>query len=169
MAYWCCAQLGMHREALALHTLRLAGYATYFPRILTKRRATTGPRKLIEVVMPLFPSYAFLLLQLQWHTSRWSPGAIRLVLDGEHPAHLPDTVIADLHTREDEHGFVRLLKPKPTGFQRSDQVRVIDGVFADQLAIYEGMKPHDRILVLMQWLGAERQFELAKSAIRPVN
>jgi hypothetical protein len=63
MAYWACAQLEVHRERLALHTLNLAGYATYLPRIRIQR-ATVGGRDAREGSAPLFPGYAF--VSIEW-------------------------------------------------------------------------------------------------------
>jgi hypothetical protein len=47
MAYWACAQLEAHRQRLALHTLDLAGYTTYLPRVRIQRSAVAG-RKATE-------------------------------------------------------------------------------------------------------------------------
>ena len=63
MAYWACAQLEVHRERLALHTLNLAGYATYLPRVRIQRNAVGG-RKATEGSAPLFPGYAF--VSIEW-------------------------------------------------------------------------------------------------------
>jgi hypothetical protein len=63
MVYWACAQLEVHRERLALHTLDLAGYATYLPRVRIQRNAVGG-RKATEGSAPLFPGYAF--VSIEW-------------------------------------------------------------------------------------------------------
>jgi hypothetical protein len=44
---------------------------------------------------------------LQWHAARWSPGVVRIVLDGMVPAKVPDRVIAELRERE-RGGVVQL-------------------------------------------------------------
>jgi transcription antitermination factor NusG len=148
MSYWACAQLEANRERLALHCLALAGYQTYLPRIRVQR--LTQSRKLSALTAPLFPGYAFVLIELQWHAARWSPGVIRLVLDGVQPSRVPDRVIADLRSRE-RNGLVELsLRP---GFRPSDKVRITRGLFAGQLALYDGMRPHERVAVLLQLLG----------------
>jgi hypothetical protein len=85
VSYWACAQLEINRERLALHCLGLAGYEVYLPRIRSQR--AMGLRK---AVTALFPGYAFVLIELQWHAARWSPGVLRLVLDGVQPAKVPD-------------------------------------------------------------------------------
>jgi hypothetical protein len=55
--YWACAQVDARRERLALYCLNLAGYQTYVPHIRSPRKAS----------VPLFPGYAFILIELQWH------------------------------------------------------------------------------------------------------
>ena len=75
MAYWACARLEPHRERLAVHCLELNGYEVYLPR-LRERRMSHGRR--IEVRPPLFPGYAFIAIELQWHTARRLQPAVRM-------------------------------------------------------------------------------------------
>jgi transcription antitermination factor NusG len=89
MPYWCACRLQVHREALALHCLGLAGYETYFPR-LRDRRIRHGRK--VELRPALFPGYAFVLIQLQWHAARWAPGTLGLIMNGIQPAKVPDPV-----------------------------------------------------------------------------
>jgi hypothetical protein len=58
-------------------------------------------------------------------------------------------VIADLRSRE-RNGLVEL---PPTGFHRGDTVRISRGFFVGQLAVFDGMRPHERVAVLLQLLG----------------
>jgi transcriptional antiterminator RfaH len=145
MSYWACAQLETNRERLALHCLDLAGYQTYLPRIRAKR--ITRIRKPGLLTSPLFPGYYFVLIELQWHAARWSPGIIRLVLDGVAPARVPDRVIADLKERE-RNGLIEL--SSPSWLKPGDQVRVIRGVFAGWRCT---LAAHERVAVLLQLLG----------------
>ena len=90
MSYWACAQLEANREHLALHCLGLRGFEVYLPRLRVKR--ITPARKTSVQAPALFPGYAFVLIELQWHAARWSPGVLRLVLDGDRLARVPDKV-----------------------------------------------------------------------------
>jgi transcriptional antiterminator RfaH len=140
MSYWTCAQLEANRERLALHCLGLTGYQVYLPRIRVRKPKPAA----------LFPGYAFVLIELQWHAARWSPGVLRLVLDGMQPAKVPNKVIADLKRRE-RNGLVEL--PPPPGLCRGDTVRITRGLLVGQLAVFDGMRPHERVAVLLQLLG----------------
>src|SRR6516164_6632443 len=107
--YWATAQLQPQRDALALHFLRQAGFETYAPRL--RERRTVHGRKVVKTPL-LFPAYAFVFITLQWHAARWSPGVIRLVMDGASPARVPDAVIAEIRARE-RGGLIELPKPSP--------------------------------------------------------
>jgi transcriptional antiterminator RfaH len=160
MSYWACAQLEANRERLALHCLGLRGFEVYLPRLRVKR--VTPARKTGVQAAALFPGYAFVLIGLQWHAARWSPGILRLVLDGDRPAKVPDKVIAELRGRE-RNGLVEL--PADPGFRRGDKVRITRGIFTGQLALFERQRPHERVAVLLQLLG---RVELSKNDVEAV-
>jgi transcriptional antiterminator RfaH len=147
MPYWAAARLQPHREALALHLLHLNGFMTYFPR-LRERRVKHG--RWFDYTPPLFPGYAFVSIELQWHRVRWGVGVIGLIMDGLQPAHVPDAVIEEIKGRE-RNGFVAL--PKPPGLQPGDHVRITNGLLKGRLGLYAGMRPQARVEVLLAVLG----------------
>jgi transcriptional antiterminator RfaH len=160
MSFWACAQLQPQRERLALHTLTFAGYTTYLPR-LRLRRVSRGRR--IETTPALFPGYAFVLIELQWHAVRWAPGVTRIVLDGAAPARVPDAVIAEIRSRE-RGGLVEL----PPRLKGGDPVRILRGPFHERLAIYDGMAPHERVAVLLSLLGGRQRVTLPRGDVEAV-
>jgi|SRR5262245_14359157 len=158
--FWACARLEPRREALAAHFLALAGFEVYLPR-LRERRVVRGRR--IEVSPPLFPGYAFVAIALQWHGARWCAGVRDLIMDGVAPARVPNAVIREIKQRECG-GLIEL----PSRLRRGDRVRLLRGPFAGHIGLYAGMKPHERIAVLLQLLGTERRIELAADAVEAV-
>ena len=150
------------REALALHCLGLAGYVTYCPR-LRAQRLSRGRR--IEVRPLLFPGYCFVWIELQWHAARWSPGTLGLIMAGDGPAHVPEAVIREIRSRERD-GLIEL--PKPPRLQRGDRVRIVSGPLEGLRGLYAGMKPRERVAVLLQILGDQQRVELPADAIEPV-
>jgi transcriptional antiterminator RfaH len=152
------------QERLGLHLLELAGYVVYCPRVRVQRRPAPGHKR-VDVATALFPGYAFVAIELQWHTAHRTPGVLRLVLDGEKPAHVPDRVIDEIRRREVD-GYVML--PKARGLQPGDKVRIEHGALAGQLGIFAGMKPRERVEVLLALLGSTRRVELPRASIRPV-
>jgi transcriptional antiterminator RfaH len=161
--YWACAQVEPRRERLASYTLGLAGYEIYEPRLREQIRSRTG-RKIVRTP-PLFPGYLFLWVVSGWWNARWSPGVVRLIMDGLVPAHVPDAIISEIRSRE-RGGFVELLKPR--GFRPGMRVRVIDGPLREQIGMLAALRPHERVLVLLQLLGSEQRVELARNAIEAV-
>jgi transcription antitermination factor NusG len=162
MAYWAAARLQPRHEALALHCLGLAGYETYLPR-LRERRVSRGRR--ITVTPPLFPGYCFILIQLQWHSARWSPGVSTIILDGMCPAKVPDTVIAEIRSREVD-GLIHLPKPlSAPGLWPGAQVKILGGPFRGFVATLVGLRPRARVEALLMLLGSQTRVVLPKGDI----
>ena len=161
MAFWAAARFQPKHERLALHFLRLSGFEVYVPR-LRKQRTRHGRR--VEVTPPLFPGYAFVVIELQWHAAHRAPGTLGLVMNGGGPAHVPDSVIDELRSRE-RNGLIELTKPR--GPRMGSRVKVTVGPFAGQLGIYAGMKPHQRVEVLLTLLGGQQRVSLSREAIEP--
>jgi len=160
--YWCAAQLVPQRDGLALNFLRQAGFETYAPRLREPR--TVQGRKVVRTPL-LFPGYLFVLIELQWHKARWAPGVVRLIMDGITPAVVPDTVIDSLKARE-VGGLIEL--PKPPRFKAGDKVRVLHGPLAGHVGLYAGMKPRQRVEILLALLGGSQRVTLAAEAVEPV-
>jgi transcriptional antiterminator RfaH len=157
MSYWCAAQLQASRERLALHCLsKVNGFEVYSPRIRPARARRSDDTR------PLFPGYAFVLIVSQWWAARWSPGVIRIVLDGAAPAKVPDQVIDEIRRRE-RGGVVQL--PKPPGIQAGDRVKVLGGPFAGHFGLYAGMRPRARVEVLLAILGSQQRVTLPRGDI----
>jgi transcriptional antiterminator RfaH len=161
MSFWCVARLEHHREQLALHCLGLAGYATYFPR-LRERRISHGRK--IEVRPPLFPGYAFVVIEHQWHTARWSIGVAGLIMDGVGPARVADSIIAEIRSRE-VGGLIELPKRK---LVPGDRVRVTTGPLRGFDGLYAGQRARERVLVLLAVLGGRQRVILPKDDVQAV-
>jgi transcription antitermination factor NusG len=86
-------------------------------------------------------------------------------MDGELPARVPGDVIAEIRSRE-RNGLVEL--PKPRGLAPGTRVRVISGPLSEQIGILALLKPHERVLVLLNLLGGQQRVELARNAIEPI-
>jgi transcriptional antiterminator RfaH len=158
-AYWACARLESRSEAVAQHFLKLAGYEVYVPQIREQRLRR---RRRVEVIAPLFPAYAFIVIKQQWHTARWSIGVAALIMDGVAPARVPDPVIEEIQRRE-VRGAVEL--PKAPDIKLGERVRISGGPFQGQLGLYAGMKSHARVEILLALLGGETRATLPRASI----
>jgi transcriptional antiterminator RfaH len=142
------ARTAPQRELTALYFLKLAGFTTYLPRIMQTR---TVRRRVVKRVSPLFPSYIFVWITLQWHAANNAPGVGKLIMDGDQPAHLPDIVIDEIRTRE-RGGFVAL-PPEPARFSHGQRVRITGGPFEGRRGLWAGQGAQDRERVLLGLLG----------------
>jgi transcriptional antiterminator RfaH len=159
--YWAVARLEPQRERVAQHFLGLAGYETYLPR-LRERRRRNG--RLVETRPLLFPGYGFVLVVGGWWRARWSIGVASLIMDGAEPAHISDRIIAEIRSRE-PGGLVELAQPR---LRPGDRVRVTQGPFAGQLGLYAGMRPRERIAILLTLLGGLQRVELGRDDVEAI-
>ena len=113
----------------------------------------------------MFPGYAFVAIEAQWHTARWSIGVIGLIMDGLRPARVADHIIDEIRARE-RGGLVEL--PRRDGFKIGEQVRILQGPLARHLGLYVGMRPCERVLVLLALLGGQQRVELPKDDVEAV-
>ena len=163
-ARWYVVQTQPHAESRAQEHLRRQGFTTYLPRLRKSRRHA---RKTEKVSRPLFPRYMFVLIDTThqgWHAIRSTFGVSSLVGGESGPMPLRDGVIEALRQREGEDGHFHQETPK---FLRGAAVRVLDGVFASCLGLFEGMSDRDRVAVLLDLLGRRVRVVLdAESVIR---
>jgi transcriptional antiterminator RfaH len=148
---WHVVQTQVHAEQKAAANLVRQGYEIYLPRYLKRRRHA---RRVETVPAPLFPRYLFVafdVMTARWRSIQSTYGVSHLVCTNQEPATLPERVVADLRSREDEKGFVRF-DPRPQ-YAPGDKIRVVDGVFSDSLGLFEGMADRDRVAILLDLLG----------------
>jgi transcriptional antiterminator RfaH len=148
---WYVVQTQPHSEPKAVWHLERQGFGTYLPRYEKRRRHA---RRIDTVAAPLFPRYLFVQIDLatqRWRSIQSTIGVSRLVCNGEDPAALADGVVDGLRRREDARGFVGL-EPRPR-FAIGEQVRIVDGLFAHYLGLFDGVADRDRVAVLLDLLG----------------
>jgi transcriptional antiterminator RfaH len=160
---WYVVQTHPHAEAKAASHLERQGYSIYLPRYLKRRRHA---RRVEIVPAPLFPRYLFVAIDVltqRWRSIQSTIGVARLVCSGEEPAVLPAAVVNELWTRQNEAGFIQLdLRPR---FSSGDKIRVVEGVFAASLGLFEGMADRERVAILLDLLGRKVRVVLDGDAI----
>jgi transcriptional antiterminator RfaH len=148
---WYVVQTHAHAEGKAAAHLARQGFDAYLPRYLKRRRHA---RRIETVAAPLFPRYLFVNVDMvcqRWRAIHSTIGVTRLVCNGDDPVPVAANVIETLKARENGQGFVTL-RQRPR-FALGEKVRVLDGVFADCLGLFDGMKDSDRVAVLLDLLG----------------
>jgi transcription antitermination factor NusG len=71
--------------------------------------------------------------------------------------------VTSLKVRE-VNGLIEL-PPTPPRFRRGDYVRIRRGPFANRVGLFAGMKPRERVAVLLTLLGGSRRVELPDAAV----
>jgi transcriptional antiterminator RfaH len=155
---WYVVQTQINAEAKAARNLVRQGFEIYLPRYLKRR---SHARKIEKVAAPLFPRYMFVRMDIatqRWRSVQSTYGVSHLVLNGSDPAPVAGQVIDALKAREDASGYVTLdQRPK---FAIGDKVRVLAGVFAENLGLFDGMADRDRVAILLELLGRKVRVSL---------
>lgn len=147
---WYVAFTQPNSEERAATHLRNQGYQIYVPRYLKRKRFG----RLMNHAAPLFPRYVFVGIDVdreRWRSVNGTVGISYLICRGDQPTTVPEEILSALAAREDEAGLIRLLPAR--SFRPGQPVRVSEGVFADQLGLYEGMSDGDRARILLELLG----------------
>lgn len=147
-------------EAQHEHAVRLL--------LMRERLETYLPRaKIHSRITPLFPSYIFVrIFERRFWRIVWTPHVVRVLMSGDKPATLSDSVIRQIQRREKD-GLVKL-PTRQNQMRKGDQIRIISGTFEGQLALFDGMSSHERVFCLLNLLGGKVRTELPGKAIQPV-
>lgn len=149
--HWYVVQTQVNAEVKAADNLERQGFSIYFPRYMKRR---SHARKVETVPRPLFPRYLFVGIDVEsqrWRAVQSTLGVSHLVCVGDRPAVVEHGVIDALKSREDEAGFITLVRR--AAFSPGDTVRIVDGAFVDSLALVENASDHHRVAVLLNLLG----------------
>jgi transcription antitermination factor NusG len=81
-------------------------------------------------------------------------------MQGGVPAQLDDAIAEELKARAGRDGLIRLPRRAGLSFRRGDRIRVRGGPLTGRVGIFEGMRSHERVAVLLNLLGASQRVEL---------
>ncbi|HEX4971432.1 MAG TPA: transcriptional activator RfaH [Steroidobacteraceae bacterium] len=153
-------------EQVAVTNLQRQGYGVYFPR-LSQPACVRG--RWIERVAALFPRYLFVQLdpaQQSLAPVRSTLGVACVVRFGIEPAVVPAGMVEALIARADpQSGLHRWGARRP--FERGSRVTVVGGVFRDLEGVFERDDGEDRVVILLQLLGASTRVRLRSGFVVP--
>jgi transcription antitermination factor NusG len=99
-----------------------------------------------------------------WHKIFSVPGSQRVLLNGDVPALVRPSVMANLRAREDENGYIKL----PERFDLDQKLVVQNGAYRNQVVLYKGMSADQRELALFSLLGCDVVAEFDYDDLAPL-
>jgi transcriptional antiterminator RfaH len=158
MKQWFVVHTQPFKESEAYQNLLAQGFDAYLPKFKKTRRHA---RKVEEISSPLFPRYVFVGIDLdidQWRSIQGTRGVSYLVQMNNRPAAIANDIIGGLMDREDREGLVPI--ENICLFVKGEKVRILDGAFKDNVAIFDKMDDKQRVQLLLLCLGREVNISL---------
>lgn len=152
MKRWYVVNTLPHQELRAQENLKRQGFEVWLPEFRRKRRHA---RRIDTVVVPLFPTYLFVQIDVdveRWRSINGTFGVVRLLCEGDQPTAVPSGLIDGLKLKVDASGTIVL---PPRQFRVGETVRVTAGPFAEMEGMFEDMSGRDRVLILFNLLGRQ--------------
>lgn len=159
MKNWYVVYTKPRQEAVAVDNLQRQGFDVLFARARQKKRRASGMQQVVE---PLFPRYLFVQLEAGVHDFtklRSTKGCIDLVRFGGKATPVPTDLISLIGNQLDDEGVMDLNASAPS-LQTGQEVRVEAGPFEGLVGRVAALKGADRVLLLLNVLGAERPVEI---------
>ncbi len=167
MTNWYVAYTQASKEVVAYQNLIEQGFDAYLPRFKKIRRHA---RRVDEVLTPLFPRYIFVGMNLdneQWRSVNGTRGVSHVLCTGENsPTRIPARIINAFKSQEISDGIVPVTSLSV--FEEGDKVRVLEGAFKDQVAVFEKLDDANRVRLLLNFLGREMNVSLPVYAVEAV-
>jgi transcriptional antiterminator RfaH len=150
------------KETVAKQHLEEQGYDVYLPMFKKTRRHA---RRMDEVLQPLFPRYLFVGLDLKldaWRAVNGTRGVAYLLLNDGHPLGISTSIIEELKILEN-NGVVPI--ECVSAFTKGESLRVVDGAFKDQVAVFQRMGDKQRVQLLLNFLGRDTRITVPVCAV----
>lgn len=161
---WCVAYTQPLKELVAKQHLLDQGYDVYVPRF---KKICRHARKIEEKLVPLFPRYIFVGIDLaaaHWRSVNGTRGVAHLLMNNDlNPAKVPARIIDDMRLQEIGDGIVPVISL--VSFVKGEKVRILEGAFADQMANFEALDGKSRVQLLLTFMGREMKMTLPSHAV----
>ena len=162
--HWYCVRVRPKQEATTARMLRAeAGIEVFCPFIRFKRARRAGTMWVTE---GMFPGYLFGRFAFAGHHRHILAisGVSTIVRFGEAPAVVPDDIIAELRAHVTDQETIVIVQPIEAG----TEVQIVEGAFSGVKAVVSRVLPaRERVAVLLEVLGMEREVEIAATDILP--
>ncbi len=150
-------------EHVAQDNLERQQYQIFLPRIQTSKRLRGRYARRIEA---MFPRYLFIHLdtvQDNWMPIRSTLGVSQVIRFGGLPAQVPDALIAELMSHQDEYGLN--IAPMRE-ILRGDRIEILDGPMAGYIGLFEQYCSAERVQILLKIVGNETRVNIDRHQIQ---
>ena len=162
---WFILQFKANSHRQASKNLNQQGFETFLPLYNTTLRKTS---RFITNTRPLFPGYMFVSFDKtedKWHKINNTYGVARLVTFNSVLKSLPTEFVENLMKRYDSSGKLISIK----SLKKGDQVKIINGPFANLIAKVEEYETDQRIWILMDLMGRKTKIRTTSNALQYSN
>jgi transcriptional antiterminator RfaH len=152
MKRWYVVHTQAGQEGRAEVNLCRQGFKAWLPLI---RRARRHARRVDSTLVPLFPRYLFVQLDLThqpWRSINGTFGVVRLLCNADTPLAIPTGLVEEIMQRRDDSGTIVL---NPRRLAVGGSVKVATGPFNDLEGLFQTMSGRDRVVLLVKLLGRE--------------
>jgi len=160
MNNWYVAHTQPRKEDTAVQHLQDQGFQVFLPKYHTVRHHA---RKKTVILAPLFPRYLFLkpeLITPSWSSVDATRGVSYLLRQRNRaPTPMPAGVVDALMAMQMTDQVVPL--SSLALFKPGEKVKVLEGAFAGNVAVFEKMTPDDRVQILLDILGRDVRVDLS--------
>ena len=158
---WYAVHCLSHRESAAAAHLQNQDFAVFYPR---RRKTRRHARRIENVLVPFFPGYIFVTLNLsrdRWRSVNGTYGVASLVMQGETPAAVPIGVVEALQGACEEDGVMHC----QSDLQPGQRVQIVQGAFTEFVGHLDQMDAAGRVRVLLEMLGRRTPIVMPRDGI----
>lgn len=161
---WYCVKTKPKQEGVATRLLRSEmGLEVFCPRIRFKRARATGVAWVNEAMFPGYLFVRFVYPELHRRVAATS-GVAKTLSFGGRPCVVEDSIIADLRHHVADGETVEI----SAEIREGEEVKVVEGPFTGVKALVTRILPaRERVAILLNLLGQEREIEISSSALLP--
>lgn len=133
--------------------------------VITGARYISGRKRVLK---PMFPGYAFARIDyaVEFQKVRSRPGVLRCLENVDGPVVVSDLLITAL--REKEADLVEQKQKQPLPYKEGQEVRVLQGPFADFIGKIERLDDNERIRLLLDLFGRKTPINLEAHEIEAI-
>lgn len=166
MKQWYVVYTKPREDARAQEHLTNQGYDTFRPMLKHHRLVKGGQKTVLE---SLFPRYIF--IELDQETSNWSRlrstrGVTSVVSFNQEPAIVDDRFVSELKQKLNADNVLDQTAQQQSLFKAGQQVEIIEGSFYGLHAIVKAQTSEERVVVLLNMLGAQHAVTMPMNTLR---